>query len=206
MTKTFQAKMNLGFAKKPDFFMLCAYAFALRRIRHLALLGRQDGERAKRVISRKMRLTAEKILVRGGDYLLTLKGDHKLAHAAVVEHFDQHCFRVGAPSPADCDAVDDTHGRLVRCRVFANTEAAALNALSGWPGLCTVLAIESIRSVNSAPTTVEAGIRYFLSSCPDDPAVPREPEGFAAGPGHTPSASSCAGLQFQVEENTGGRS
>jgi len=114
---------------------------------------------------------AEKVLARGGDYLLTLKGNHPLAHAAVVEHFDQHCFRVGAPSRADCDAFDDTHSRLVRRRVFASTEAAALDALSGWPGLRTVLAVESIRSVNSAPTKVESEIRYFLSSCPDDPAV-----------------------------------
>ena len=122
---------------------------------------------------------AEKILARGGDYLgrtspfdlLTLKGNHKLAHAAVVEHFDQRCFRVGAPHRADCDAFDDTHGRLVRRRVFASTDAAALEALSGWPGLRTVLAVESIRSVNSAPTKVESEIRYFLSSCPDSPAV-----------------------------------
>ena len=117
---------------------------------------------------------AEKILARGGDYLLTLKGNHALAHAAVVEHFDQHCFRVGAPSRAECDAFDDTHGRLVRRRVFASTEAATLGALSGWPGLRTVLAVESIRSVNSAPTnveSVESEIRYFLSSCPDSPAV-----------------------------------
>jgi len=114
---------------------------------------------------------AEKILARGGDYLLTLKGNHKLAHTAVVEHFDQHCFRRGAPCRADCDAFDDTHGRLVRRRVFASTEAAALDALSGWPGLHTVLAVESIRSLNSAPTKVESEIRYFLSSCPDDPAT-----------------------------------
>ena len=59
---------------------------------------------------------------------------------------------------------------MVRRRVFASTEAAALDALSGWPGLRTVLAVESIRSVNSAPK-VEAEIRYFLSSCPDSPAV-----------------------------------
>ncbi len=115
--------------------------------------------------------TAEKILARGGDYLLTLKGNHPLAHAAVVEHFDQHCFRRGAPRHADCDAFDDTHGRLVRHRVFASTDAAALDALSGWPGLRTVLAVESIRSVNSAPTKVESEIHYFLSSCPDAPAV-----------------------------------
>ena len=53
---------------------------------------------------------AEKILARGGDYLLTLKGNHSLAHAAVVDHFDQRCFCRGAPSRADCDAFDDTHG------------------------------------------------------------------------------------------------
>ena len=84
---------------------------------------------------------AEKILARGGDYLLTLKGNHKLAHKAVVEHFDQHCFRRGAPGRAECDAFDDTHGRLVRRRVFASTDAAALEALSGWPGLRIVLAV-----------------------------------------------------------------
>ena len=114
---------------------------------------------------------AEKILARGGDYLLTLKGSHPLAHAAVVEHFDQHCFGRDASARADCDAFDNTHGRLVRRRVFASTDAATPDALSGWPGLRTVLAVESIRSVNSAPTKVESEIRYFLSSCPDSPAV-----------------------------------
>ena len=81
------------------------------------------------------------------------------------------CFRRGAPRRADCDAFNDSHGRLVRRRVFASTEAAALEALSGWPGLRTVLAVESIRSLDSAPTRVESEIRYFLSSCPDGPAV-----------------------------------
>ena len=55
--------------------------------------------------------------------------------------------------------------------MFASTDAASLEALSGWPGLRTVLAVESIRSVNSAPTKVESEIRYVLSICPDDPAV-----------------------------------
>jgi predicted transposase YbfD/YdcC len=113
---------------------------------------------------------AERILARGADYLLTLKANHPLAHAAVAEHFEQHCFRPGAPSRADCDAFDDTHGRLVRRRVFASTEAAGLEALSAWPGLHTVLAVETIRGVNGT-SKVEAEIRYFLSSCRDDPAT-----------------------------------
>src|ERR671910_932631 len=113
---------------------------------------------------------AERILARGADYLLTLKANHPLAHAAVAEHFEQHCFRRGAPSRADCDAFDDTHGRLVRRRVFASTEAAELEALSAWPGLHTVLAVETIRGVNGT-SKVEAEIRYFPSSCRDDPAT-----------------------------------
>jgi len=51
--------------------------------------------------------------------------------------------------------------------VFASADAA----LSGWPGLRTVLAVESIRSLNSAPTKVGSEVRTFLSSCPDSPAV-----------------------------------
>src|SRR5215218_1351578 len=113
---------------------------------------------------------AECILARGADYLLTLKANHPLAHAAVAEHFEQRCFRRGAPSRADCDAFDDTHGRLVRRRVFASTEAAALEALSAWPGLHTVLAVETIRGVNGR-SKVEAEIRCFLSSCRDDPTT-----------------------------------
>ena len=39
-----------------------------------------------------------------------------------------------------------------------------------WPGLRTVLAVETIRGVNGSGK-VEAEIRYFLSSCRDDPTV-----------------------------------
>jgi predicted transposase YbfD/YdcC len=68
------------------------------------------------------------------------------------------------------DAFDDSHGRLVRRRVFVCPEAASLEALDAWPGLRTVLAVETIRGVNGSGT-VEAEIRYFLSSCRDDPRV-----------------------------------
>src|SRR4051812_50145723 len=53
-------------------------------------------------------------------------------------------------------------------RVFVCPEAASLEALRAWPGLRTVLAVETIRSVNGSGK-VEAEIRYFLSSGGDDP-------------------------------------
>jgi len=113
---------------------------------------------------------AGQILERGADYLLVLKGNHGRAFTAVQEYCEQHCFAVGAMSKPVYDAFDDSHGRLVRRRVYVCPDAARLEALRAWPGLRTVLAVESIRSVNGSGKT-EAEIRYFLSSCRDDPKV-----------------------------------
>ena len=113
---------------------------------------------------------AGRILERGADYLLGLKANHGKAFTAVQEHCDQHCFARGAMARPVFDAFDDSHGRLVRRRAFVCPEAASLDALDAWPGLRTVLAVETIRGVNGSGT-VEAEIRYFLSSCHDDPTV-----------------------------------
>jgi len=117
------------------------------------------------------RAIATRILENGADYLMTLKANQGKKFTAVQELCATTCFGRSPLHRPVHDKFDDSHGRLVRRRVFASTEAATLGALSGWPGLRTVLAVESIRSVNSAPTQVESEIRYFLSSCPDNPAV-----------------------------------
>jgi predicted transposase YbfD/YdcC len=88
----------------------------------------------------------------------------------VQEHVEFACLARGARVKPVFDAFDDSHGRLVRRRVFVCPEAARLEALQAWPGLHTVLAIETIRSVNGSGR-IEAEVRYFLSSCSDDPAV-----------------------------------
>ena len=63
------------------------------------------------------------------------------------------------------DAFDDSHGPPARVRL-----PASLEALRVWPGLRTVLAVATIPGVTGSGT-VEAEIRYFLSSCGDDPKV-----------------------------------
>jgi predicted transposase YbfD/YdcC len=113
---------------------------------------------------------AGQILERGADYLLVLKANHGKAFTTVQESCEPHCFAVGAMSKPIFDAFDDSHGRLVRRRVFVCPEAISLEALRAWPGLRTVLAVETIRSVNGSGKT-EAEIRYFLSSGRDDPKV-----------------------------------
>src|SRR3982751_5900024 len=78
--------------------------------------------------------------------------------------------RAARSSMLSTTAMAGWSGRLVRRRVFVCPEAASLEALRAWPGLRTVLAVETIRGVNGSGT-VEAEIRYFLSSCDDDPKV-----------------------------------
>jgi predicted transposase YbfD/YdcC len=113
---------------------------------------------------------AERIRAKGADYLLVLKANHGRAFEAVRERFERTCFGRGSGGRPVFDAFDEGHGRLVRRRVFVSPAAKDLEPLCGWPDLSAVLAVETIRGVNGAHK-VEAEIRYFLTSCDDDPAV-----------------------------------
>ena len=57
---------------------------------------------------------AERIVGRGGDYLLALKGNRGKAHAEVKAWFATNAFALGASLRPCFDAFDDGHGRLVR--------------------------------------------------------------------------------------------
>ena len=113
---------------------------------------------------------AQRILDRQADYLLVLKANHGNDYAAVRSYFEQHCFGRGATAQPVFDAFDESHGRVVRRRVFASPQAALLETLGDWPELHTVLAVEAIRGVNGSGK-VEAEIRYFLSSYAGDPQM-----------------------------------
>jgi predicted transposase YbfD/YdcC len=113
---------------------------------------------------------AARIRAKGADYLLALKANHGRAFEAACEHFERTCFCRGAGGRPACDAFDDSHGRLVRRRVFVSPAIGELEPLHEWPDLRALLAVETIRSVNGTGKT-EAEIRYFLTSCNDDPAV-----------------------------------
>jgi predicted transposase YbfD/YdcC len=109
------------------------------------------------------RTVAEQITARGGDYLLSLKANQKKAHAEVKAWFAANAFALGAPLRPCFDAFDDSHSRLVRRRVFARTGLAPFATLRDWPGLATVVAVETIRGVPGRGK-VTAEIRHYLSS------------------------------------------
>src|SRR4051794_29398278 len=106
---------------------------------------------------------AERVVGRGGDYLLALKGNRKRAHAEVKAWFAANAFALGASLRPCFDAFDDGHGRLVRRRVFACADLAPFAALQDWPGLATVVAVETIRGIPGRGK-VKAEIRHYLSS------------------------------------------
>jgi len=108
---------------------------------------------------------AEHIRDQGGDYLLALKSNHKKAYTAVKQHFHEHIEHQLAWRMAEnfFDAFDDSHGRTVRRRVWTITDLTALPALAKWPGLHSVIAVETIRMAHQhAPVTSD--YRFYLSS------------------------------------------
>ena len=61
------------------------------------------------------------------------------------------------------DAFDNTHGRRVRRRVWTMMDVASLPALEKWPGLQTVIAVETIRIAHKQ-ALVTSDYRFYLSS------------------------------------------
>jgi predicted transposase YbfD/YdcC len=113
---------------------------------------------------------AQQIVRRGGDDLITLKGHQRKVHAAVRDWFATNAFALGGSLRPFFDAFDDSHGRLVRRRVFACPDVNAFATLKDWPGLAAVLAVATIRGVNGKGK-VTAEIRHYLCSARLPPAT-----------------------------------
>jgi predicted transposase YbfD/YdcC len=105
------------------------------------------------------------ILDQHADYVLTLKGNQKRTLQAVKTWFEEHVFAVSASLKPVLDAFDESHGRLTRRRVFVHPVPTELNMLAEWPGIKSILAVESIRMVKPQGA-VTAEKRFFLSSLP----------------------------------------
>jgi hypothetical protein len=67
------------------------------------------------------------------------------------------------------DTFDERHGRLARRRVFLQAAPTELKVLEQWPGVQSIMAVESIRMVKP-DGGVTAEKRFFLSSVPVEDA------------------------------------
>jgi predicted transposase YbfD/YdcC len=103
------------------------------------------------------------ILAQHADYVLTVKGNQKRTKQAVETWFDEHAFASPTSLKPVLDTFDEGHGRLTRRRVFVHPAPTELNALAEWPGVRSILAVESIRMIKPHGG-VTAEKRFFLSS------------------------------------------
>ena len=101
-----------------------------------------------------------------GYYVLSLKGNHGLLHDDIKTFFEDargQDFH-GVPH-STAQTVDGDHGRIEVRRIWATEDIAWLGDRDRWPGLRTVVLVESERTIRDH-TTGER--RYFLSSLPAD--------------------------------------
>ena len=113
---------------------------------------------------------AQQLLAQQADYILALKGNQGRYYRAIKTYAHACCVDRWAAYPADYDAFDRRHSRWVRRRAWVLPLGQELAGLRAWPGLRAIIVVETIRSVQYQPGT-RAEWRYYLTSCPDAPAV-----------------------------------
>jgi len=110
------------------------------------------------------RAIAEKVIDRGADYIMGLKGNQETAHEEVEAYFTDASAKDFKDVPHTFhETVDGSdHGRLEVRRTWASQELDWFADLAKWKGLRSIIMIESERTVGAAETSFER--RYYWSS------------------------------------------
>ena len=100
-----------------------------------------------------------------GDYLVTLKGNHKRTYRAVSRYFHDHVEHSFGRRDEDTffDAFDLSHGRTVRRRLWVLRDLVGIAELQKWPGVRSIIAVETIRAAHGR-AKVTSAYRFCLSS------------------------------------------
>ena len=102
---------------------------------------------------------AEKIIDNNGDYIFSLKGNHGTLHDEVKLFLDDAIANGG-----DYDynhTIDGGHGRVEIRKIWYSQDVQWMPDLNDWPGLSSLMAVESQRT-KAGKVSVER--RYFISS------------------------------------------
>ena len=109
---------------------------------------------------------ARTIHAKGGDYVLSLKGNQTRLHDEIRTLFADAEARGFRDLPhTTVETVDGDHGRIEVRRAWATDDLAWLADRRRWPGLRSVLRVDAERTIGER-TTRET--RFFISSLPPD--------------------------------------
>jgi predicted transposase YbfD/YdcC len=109
---------------------------------------------------------AEQIMERGGDYVLSLKGNQGQLHED-VELFLASAANKGFEGVAHAyhETLDKGHGRVEVRRYWISEQIEWLESKAAWSGLCSIGLVESERHEGDKITTER---RYFIASIEAD--------------------------------------
>jgi len=110
------------------------------------------------------RLICERILAKGGNYAISLKGNQGTLHDNVKTWFEN------PPYPDEIQTYKQTEknrGRFEKRTCSVTDTITWLQQEHAWPGLRSIASIESSREING---TISHEIRYFISSLTADAA------------------------------------
>lgn len=111
---------------------------------------------------------AHKIVEKQGDYVLAFKKNHPKFYEQVESYCQQNIIN---SEHRLADYFDDSHGRRVRRRYFA-CDISHMDEVRNWTGLRSVIATETISSLDN-DSKVTAEWRYYLTSHqPNNSALP----------------------------------
>lgn len=116
---------------------------------------------------------AKTIVDAGGDYLLAVKENQKTLHRRIQVEMDDLIRSDFKGTWHDRhEHTDAGHGRIETRKVWVTDDLGWLKQASAWPGLKSVVAIESHREVIGQGTSVQR--RYYITSLePDAEALAR---------------------------------
>jgi len=106
-----------------------------------------------------------KILKRGADYVISLKGNQSTMHDEIRQFMQDPAFRRKFKK---AKTVDKGHGRIETRTCWQTDEIDWFKDLDKWIGLKSVCMVESkVYDMKKKETTTDT--RYFISSLPVDP-------------------------------------
>ena len=96
---------------------------------------------------------------KGGDYLLAVKGNQPTLHEQMIQHFEGIGRLYNKFTRAETH--ERAHGREETRRVEVGHRVEEIRGAERWPGLATLIHVESTRTANGETSIVH---RYYISS------------------------------------------
>ena len=114
------------------------------------------------------RKIAAKIIDKGADYILALKGNQGSLRDDVELFFTEQAGRGFADTAVNRhETVEKSHGRIETRIVTATDEIAWLKPRHDWPGLGSIVMVESVRETIARPgPEIERETRFYIASHP----------------------------------------